>query len=735
MFIRGLSLGGKLLASLAGMVLLVLALLMLAERFLGKSAAQIEQVIQHQVRQLGQLNSLQARVSRIRVLEMELPRLSDMFAMSDQLELLTSETSLFDRELDAYLGAADPARAPAQTALREAWLRYRRSLQGSTHLARAMDLEGVNRHGTYESAPRFVAVSRLLKQFTEQTEQAAGAALQEAREAQEQQRRWFMATSIGGLLLLAAWLATLWQHITRRLRHLREGARHLAEARAAEPIPVEGGDELADLARAFNTMQLQVAERQSSLEAARADLELRVQDRTAELAAANQALVREVDVRRQAEVQLHRQARFDPLTGLPNRLLALDRLEQAMLEADRNRQFAVLLFIDLDDFKKVNDSLGHSAGDELLVEAARRLLCAVRLSDTVARLGGDEFVIVLHGVGEAVGSQAVAQKVLTAFARPFKVGAHALFVTPSVGMAVYPGDADDAAGLLRNADLAMYEAKEAGRNTFRFFNLAVRERATQRLAIEEQLRHAQDRGELWLALQPLVHSEDGGLRGAEALLRWRRDGTPIGPERFIPVAEQTGLIVPIGQWVVDQACQILARWRAQGRTGLHLAVNVSPVQFREPGLVPYIIETLRRYDLPAPCLQIEVTEGLLIRNTPEVQAALQTLSELGVRLAMDDFGTGYSSFSYLKRYPFDVLKIDREFVREIDHNRADRALVSAAIHMGRSLGLAVVAEGVETASQRDCLRQAGCELLQGYLFGTPVEPSEFERRWLQSAAV
>ena len=733
MFVRRLSLGGKLLASFAGMVLLVLALLMLAERFLGESAAQIEQVMQHQVRQLGQLNSLQARVSRIRVLEMELPRLSDMFALSDQLELLTSETSLFDRELDAYLGAADPARASAQTTLRETWLRYRRDLQRSIQLARAMDQEGVNRHGTYESAPRFVAVSRQLKQVTEQTEQAASAALREAREAQGQQRRWFMATSIGGLLLLAAWLATLRQHITRRLRHLREGARHLAEARAAEPLPVEGGDELADLARAFNTMQRQVAERQSWLEAARADLELRVQDRTAELAAANQALVHEVDVRRQAEVQLQRQARYDPLTGLPNRLLALDRLEQAMHEADRNRQFAVLLFIDLDDFKKVNDSLGHAAGDELLVEAARRLLGTVRLSDTVARLGGDEFVIVLNGVDEAVGSQAVAQKVLAAFARPFKLGGHALFVTPSVGMAVYPGDADDAAGLLRNADLAMYEAKEAGRNTFRFFNLAVRERATQRLAIEEQLRHALDRGELWLALQPLVRSEDGRLCGAEALLRWRRDGSPIGPDRFIPVAEQTGLIVPIGQWVIDQACQILGRWRAQGHTGLHLAVNVSPVQFREPGLVPYIIETLRRYDLPAPCLQIEVTEGLLIRNTPEVQKALQTLSELGVLLAMDDFGTGYSSLSYLKRYPFDVLKIDRDFVREIDHNRADRALVSAAIHMGRGLGLAVVAEGVETASQRDFLRQAGCDLLQGYLFGAPVQPVEFEKRWLQSA--
>jgi diguanylate cyclase (GGDEF)-like protein len=730
---RRFTLSAKLLISFGGMGLLVLALLMLGEWFLLQSTARLELVMARQVRPLAQLNNLQAQVSRIRVLEMELPRVHDLFAMNDQLELLASEVRGFERELAAYLQDPQVGQDLQAAELRAGWARYSGDLQRSVQLARAMNLEAINRLGTYESAPRFAAVSRVLKQVTEQTEQRAAAAIQVARQDQGHQRSWFMATSLGGLLLLAAWLALLRQHITARLEHLARGAAELAVGHAPHPIPVHGTDELAELAAAFNTMQQQVAERQASLRAARQELEQRVQARTTELASANLALMHEVDVRRQTEVELQRQARFDALTGLPNRVLAMDRLEQAMRDAQREGSRLVLVFIDLDDFKKVNDNLGHAAGDALLLEAAQRLVGAVRLNDTVARLGGDEFVIVLGGLADAEAAQAVAEKMLAAFARPFTVAGHALFITPSLGMAVYPDDASDAAALLRNADLAMYEAKEAGRNTYRFFNLEVRERAAQRLAIEDQLRGAQERGELWLALQPLVRATDGRLCGAEALLRWHREGEPLGPDRFIPVAEQTGLIVPIGRWVIDEACRQLAAWRAAGHTGLHLAVNVSPVQFRDPELLPFVRDTLQRHGVPAPCLQIEVTEGLLIRNPPEVRAALQMLSELGVRLALDDFGTGYSSLAYLKHYPFDVLKIDRSFVRELDHQRADRALVSAAIHMGRGLGLAVVAEGVETEAQHRVLLQEGCEFVQGWLFGRPVDAATFGRRWLSEA--
>jgi diguanylate cyclase (GGDEF)-like protein len=731
---RRFTLSAKLLASFAGMGLLVLALLLLGEWFLVQSVARLEAVMTQQVRPLAQLNRLQAEASRIRVLEVELPRLRDLFAMSGQIELLESKVRGFDAELGSYLRDPQAIQGPLAAELKEGWARYRQDLERLAPLARAMDLEAVYRVGSYESAVRYSALSRALKQVTDETEKLADTAISAGRFDQSQQRRWFLATSLGGLLLLAVWLALLRRHISSRLEHLARGAAQLAGGRADQPIPVHGTDELAELATAFNTMQREVAERQASLRAAQQELEQRVKARTLELASTNQALLKEVDVRRQTEVQLQRQASFDALTGLPNRMLAMDRLEQALRDARRDGHRLALVFIDLDDFKKVNDNLGHSAGDALLLEASQRLLASVRQNDTVARLGGDEFVILLGGLVEGAAARAVAEKMLSAFARPFQVEGHALVVTPSLGVAVYPDDAEDASSLLRNADLAMYEAKDAGRNTYRFFSREVRDRAAQRLAIEGQLRLALERGELWLALQPLVRTADDSVCGAEALLRWRHDGESIGPDRFIPVAEQTGLIVPIGRWVIEQACEQLARWRAAGHPDMHLAVNVSPVQFRDPELVPFIRSTLQRHEVPARCLQVEVTEGLLIHDSPEVRAALLQLSELGVRLALDDFGTGYSSLSYLKHYPFSVLKIDRAFVRELDHNRADRALLSAAIHMGRGLGLAVVAEGVETEAQREVLRQQGCEFMQGYLLGRPVDALSFARHWLSTTA-
>jgi len=391
----------------------------------------------------------------------------------------------------------------------------------------------------------------------------------------------------------------------------------------------------------------------------------------------------------------------------------------------------VLIFLDLDDFKKVNDTLGHPVGDALLVQAAQRLRGAVRAEDTVARLGGDEFLVILGGLREPVDAEAVAEKIVRAFAPSFLVGESELVVTPSLGLAAYPEDGDEPSMLLRNADLAMYDAKDAGRNTFRYFNRQVRESSVRRLALERQLRTALARGEFRLLYQPLVDTATRAVVGAEALLRWwsPEDG-PIEPEHFIPVAEHTGLIVDIGEWVLANACRQLQAWRERGGSRLRIAINVSPRQFRGERLLSSVRASLASHRLPPGSLQIEVTEGVLIRNQPEVRETLAALSEMGVRLAMDDFGTGYSSLSYLKRFPFDVLKIDREFVRDVATDPDDRALVTAAIRMGKGLGLAVVAEGVETAEQLAFLAQQGCDLVQGYFFSEPVSAEAFEARWL-----
>jgi diguanylate cyclase (GGDEF)-like protein len=594
-----------------------------------------------------------------------------------------------------------------------------------------MDLDGAQRISTFEAAPRFKAMSRTLKQLAESTEARASEAFDQALAQHDSQRRLFMTTSAIGLVVLALWIGVLARSVSGRLSRLRDAATYIAEGQGDHPITIRGEDELAELGTAFNTMQEKVQAREHALRSAHDELEFRVEARTRELHRANAQLLLEIEERRNAERKLQHQAQYDSLTELPNRMLAIDRLSQAILGAERSGNHVVLIFLDLDDFKKVNDTLGHQHGDALLVQASKRLRLAVRAQDTVARHGGDEFLVIVGGLRAPEDAESIADKVVRAFADSFDIGGSEVVVTPSMGLAVYPEDGESPEMLLRNADLAMYDAKDAGRNTYRYFNQQVHDSSVRRLTIERRLRSALQRGEFTLLYQPLVATASRQVVGAEALLRWQSpDYGRVEPDQFIAVAEHTGLIVDIGDWVMQTACAQLRAWRERGAKQLRMAVNVSPRQFRGERLLTKVRECLAAHGLPAGCLQIEVTEGLVIRNQPEVGETLMALSELGVLLAMDDFGTGYSSLSYLKRFPFHALKIDRGFVRDLASDPDDRALVTAAICMGKGLGLSVVAEGVETDEQLAFLGEQQCDIVQGFLFSNPVTAEQFESRWL-----
>ncbi len=722
----------KLTLAFIGVGVLVLALVFLGDRTIREAAVQLETARQQQLLPLVQLNALQAQVARIRVLEIELARIEDMFAMSDQVSFLRSEASAFDASLRRWTQSAAALPEHDRARLIDHWARYHADLQRLTELAMALDSRAVAAISTFESAPRHQAITRMLLAASGHTEREAGQQLVAAAQDRERQRAWFVAVSLGGLLLVGVGLGALTRQLLRRIAGLRAAAMRVAEGTARVPVPVAGQDELADLGDAFNTLQDRVAEREALLRAARNELECRVEQRTQELASANAALLHEVEIRRDTEEQLQRQAQYDSLTELPNRVLALERLSQVLLKAKQDGTRAMVVFLDLDDFKRVNDTLGHAGGDALLVQAALRLRESVRVSDTVARLGGDEFIVVLGDMANVDSAHAVLDKLRRAFQPAFWVANSTVHITPSMGMAVYPDDGSDSATLLRNADLAMYEAKRDGRNASRFFNAAMHERAARNLGIEARLRGAIERGEMWLSFQPLVAAADGRLVGAETLLRWTEaDGIAVRPDEFIPIAERTGLIVPLGRWVLEQACAQMARWSASDTPLQYISVNVSPREFRESGLADGVLAVLRSNGLEGRHLQIEVTEGLMIGDHREVREDLQRLSQAGVRLAMDDFGTGYSSLSCLRRFPFDVLKIDREFVGEIHDDGDARALVAAAVRLGQELGLSVVAEGVESAAQQSILKQLGCPLLQGYHLGRPLPAHEFATRWLR----
>lgn len=428
----------------------------------------------------------------------------------------------------------------------------------------------------------------------------------------------------------------------------------------------------------------------------------------------------------QAEQVLY-QAHYDSLTGLPNRFLSLDRLEQMLKEVRRSEKQAAVLFLDLDDFKKVNDTMGHQVGDELLIEAAGRLKMSVRDDDVIGRLGGDEFIVLINQMESSTTIAQVAEKLLEQFRVPFNLTGRELMSTVSIGIAVCPTDSNTSAELLRQADAAMYHSKEQGRNTYNFYTERMNDDVARRLLIEEQLRGALKKDEFRIYFQPVVDLRRRVVVGAEALLRWENSEMGnVTPDEFIPIAEQTGLIVAIGQYVLEQACMAASGWREKYAIDLQIAVNISPRQFRDPNLVEYIKSLLDKYSLPASGIELEVTEGVLMTGHAMIDVALSALNKMGIGISMDDFGTGYSSLSYLRSYPFDTLKVDKSFIDDITFDRADLQLVGAAIAMGQGLGLKVIAEGVETEEQYQLLLAQKCDFGQGYLFSRPVPFDEFE---------
>ena len=426
------------------------------------------------------------------------------------------------------------------------------------------------------------------------------------------------------------------------------------------------------------------------------------------------------------EAHIRHLAYYDPLTGLPNRRLLDDRLQMAIAHAQRARGRGAVLFIDLDRFKRINDTLGHEVGDEVLAEVARRLCKCLREDDTVARMGGDEFIAILGDLADPDDAAHSAARIIDALRRPIIAGEHELVITTSIGISIFPEDGRDPATLIKNADVAMYRAKDEGRDSFQLYQATMNARSLEHLALETALHRAISRAELLLHFQPLVEVGSGQIIAAEALLRWQHPQLGVvAPADFIPLAEETGLIVPIGEWVLRQACEQHRAWRASGHGRLRMMVNLSARQLRDEGFVDMVSRVLADTAMPAGQLTLELTESMLMEGSGCTVEVLERLRTLGVRLAIDDFGTGYSSLAYLKRFPIDELKIDRLFTRDIQRNSGDAAIAEAIVKLGHSLGLRVVAEGVESAAQFAILSAHGCDFAQGYHFGRPVAAAEF----------
>jgi diguanylate cyclase (GGDEF)-like protein/PAS domain S-box-containing protein len=434
---------------------------------------------------------------------------------------------------------------------------------------------------------------------------------------------------------------------------------------------------------------------------------------------------RDVSQRKQTEKQLEYRAYYDSLTGLPNRLLFRDRLVNSLAAAKRNRVGVAVMYLDVDHFKLVNDGLGHSFGDLLLADVARRLYDALRASDTISRIGGDEFSILLPEITGTEAVAGVARKVLESLAKPFRVDGHELYITASVGISCYPNDGDDAEALLKCADAAMYRAKELGRNQAQLFTASMNERYVRRLALEQHLHHALERQELELWYQPVYDRARRRIVSLEALLRWRDPSRGLVlPTEFIGLAEETGMIIPIGEWVIRTACRQLQQWHEQGLETLRLAVNISAVQLQQRDLVDTVRVALEESRLAAHYLELEITESAAMHNFELTMKVLRDLRALGVGVAVDDFGTGQSSLTYLKHFPIDTVKIDKEFLRDVTFDETAAAIVSYVINLAHTLQLNVVAEGVETEEQYTFLRHYGCDQMQGYLFSKPLPADE-----------
>jgi diguanylate cyclase (GGDEF)-like protein/PAS domain S-box-containing protein len=470
-----------------------------------------------------------------------------------------------------------------------------------------------------------------------------------------------------------------------------------------------------------------------------AEVEVLCRDRTKRWVLANVRAVRDVDGkvalhegtleditdRKAAENEVKVLAYCDVLTGLPNRSLLLDRLGKALASSRRRKEAVALLFLDLDRFKVINDSLGHSFGDLLLREVAYRLKRQTREQDTVARIGGDEFIMVLTGIKDMTDAAVAAQRVMDAMIAEFVIEGRSFSVNCSMGVSIFPQHGLDSETLIQNADAAMYSAKESGRNRFTFFSEEMNDQVVQRLTLEQGLRAALDRNEFFLMYQPQMNIATGAIVGLEALIRWKHPELGlVPPDRFIRIAEHSGLIAPIGAWVLRTACAQARKWQEEGICALTVAVNVSAVQFRQPGFQELVASVLSETLLPCQYLELELTESLLLSNADMTSSVLKELKGMGLKLSIDDFGTGYSSLSYLKQFPFDKLKIDRSFIREVAVNADDAAITTAIIRMAKSLGLKVIAEGVENEAQMSFLRALRCDEIQGYYFSKPLTADE-----------
>jgi diguanylate cyclase (GGDEF)-like protein/PAS domain S-box-containing protein len=437
---------------------------------------------------------------------------------------------------------------------------------------------------------------------------------------------------------------------------------------------------------------------------------------------------RDVSAAHDMAVQMTHSAQHDFLTGLPNRMLLNDRVNQAIALAGRRRNRVAVLCLDLDNFKHINDSLGHPIGDKLLQSVAKRLLDGVRDSDTVSRQGGDEFVVLLSDLAQPEDAIISMNRILMMLAAPHFIGQHDLCVTASIGVSVYPDDGLNAETLIKNADTAVHQAKENGRRGYQFFKPAMNVRAVERQSIEESLRHALERQEFTLHYQPKIDLRTGAINGAEALIRWTHPARGlVSPAQFIPIAEECGLILPIGKWVLHQACMQARQWVHAGLPMITMAVNISAMEFRDDNFLDGVFAVLQETGLDPRSLELELTERVLITRPESTASVLQTLRTRGVQIAVDDFGTGYSSLSYLTKFPIDALKIDQSFVRQITDTPAETSIVTAVISMGRSLKLRVVAEGVETQEELAFLHAHHCDEAQGYFFSRPIAPQQFAK--------
>ncbi len=439
-----------------------------------------------------------------------------------------------------------------------------------------------------------------------------------------------------------------------------------------------------------------------------------------------QSISKVIEMQKEKEAIIHHQAHYDALTDLPNRFLLMDRLKQQIADARREDYQVAVTFMDLDNFKRINDTMGHDVGDELLITVAERLKACLRECDTVGRLGGDEFVIILGHIRDNADTVHLADKIIREIGQPMDIKQKHIPVTTSLGIALFPHDSQDATELLSHADAAMYHAKDAGKNQYSFFSKDMNEDAVRRVALEEHLHQGLEKGEFYVVLQPKYLLATDDIVGAEALLRWHNDTLgQVRPDEFIAVAETSDDILALGMFVLKDVIRLLNVWRPHLPKGFKVAINLSPRQFSDPQLVNKINQSLMQHNVAPDMLELEITEGVLMSKNAVVEHAIAEFNRQGISLAMDDFGTGYASMSYLRTYPFDVLKIDRSFVNDIETDKRDRELVSASISMAHSLNLSVVAEGIETDTQLALLKDMGCEYGQGYFYSKPLEQDDF----------